>query len=69
MQFNEVVKELREDTTVKAVIIKSTVAKVFCAGADLKERKSMKDEEASQWCFQNNDILIDLRILGRRFCL
>ena len=47
MQFNEVVKELREDTTVKAVIIKSTVAKVFCAGADLKERKSMKDEEAS----------------------
>lgn len=54
-EFNEVVEELREDTTVKVVIIKSTVAKVFCAGADLKERKSMKDEEVADFVSKLRD--------------
>ena len=31
---------------VRAVIVQSTVPKVFCAGADLKERKGMSQEEA-----------------------
>jgi methylglutaconyl-CoA hydratase len=31
---------------VRAVIVQSTVPKVFCAGADLKERKGMSQDEA-----------------------
>ena len=32
--------------TARCVILKSSVPKMFCAGADLSERKTMTEEEA-----------------------
>ena len=36
---------MRIDRDVRAVILKSDVQGIFCAGADLKERAKMKEEE------------------------
>jgi methylglutaconyl-CoA hydratase len=45
--FNAAVAQLHEDKTVRVVVLKSTVDKVFCAGADLKERATMPDSEVA----------------------
>lgn len=46
-QFNEALKELEDDNdATRCVIIKSSLPKVFCAGADLKERRGMTLEQA-----------------------
>ncbi|CAM9182408.1 unnamed protein product [Chrysoparadoxa australica] len=39
------VAKVQEDTSVRAVVMRSELPRVFCAGADLKERISMTDEE------------------------
>ncbi len=44
-EFNAAVNELHNDNVVRAIVVKSTVDKVFCAGADLKERATMPDSE------------------------
>ncbi|XP_075038205.1 enoyl-CoA hydratase domain-containing protein 2, mitochondrial [Mixophyes fleayi] len=41
------VDNLRHDTSVRVVVIRSVVPGVFCAGADLKERAKMDNSEAS----------------------
>lgn len=43
--FVGAVNECKDDRTVRALVLKSGVAKVFCAGADLKERERMSEEE------------------------
>eukprot|EP01138_Halocafeteria_seosinensis_P006653 gb/GECG01006801.1/.p1 GENE.gb/GECG01006801.1/~~gb/GECG01006801.1/.p1 ORF type:complete len:326 (+),score=48.40 gb/GECG01006801.1/:1-978(+) len=40
---------VRFDPKVRAVILKSDVEKVFCAGADLKERATMTQQEVGQF--------------------
>lgn len=40
---------LHDDDSVKVMIVKSSVGKVFCAGADLKERATMNNEQTE--CF------------------
>lgn len=45
LQFNLLVDELKVDTQIRAVVLTSAVPKVFCAGADLKERKTMNINE------------------------
>jgi methylglutaconyl-CoA hydratase len=44
-ELNQAVAQIRGDPSVRVLIIKSNVSKVFCAGADLKERLGMKSEE------------------------
>ena len=44
-EINQAVAQIRGDQAVKVLIVKSGVNKVFCAGADLKERLTMKNEE------------------------
>ncbi|KAK3268901.1 hypothetical protein CYMTET_22619, partial [Cymbomonas tetramitiformis] len=39
--------ELQGDRLLRAVVVRSAVGGVFCAGADLKERKEMTPSEAS----------------------
>lgn len=41
--------QLHVDSKVSALVVRSTVDKVFCAGADLKERASMPDVEVGQF--------------------
>ncbi|XP_059056890.1 enoyl-CoA hydratase domain-containing protein 2, mitochondrial [Achroia grisella] len=45
--MKEVNQLLREDTKISVVILYSLVPGIFCAGAHLKERFQMSDEEAS----------------------
>jgi len=45
-EFREAVEQLAADRSVRVVIVHSLVPGVFCAGADLKERASMSQEEA-----------------------
>jgi methylglutaconyl-CoA hydratase len=46
-QLHESIQELRFKKNTRVVILRSTVDGVFCAGADLKERATMTQEEVS----------------------
>ena len=44
-EFNEGIQALHDDPKTNVVVISSAVDRVFCAGADLKERKAMPESE------------------------
>jgi len=44
-ELQSLVKETNKDTNIRALIIRSSVPKIFCAGADLKERLTMTNTE------------------------
>lgn len=44
-ELHEELVMLHEDDSTNVLVISSSVPKVFCAGADLKERKTMAEEE------------------------
>ncbi|ORY51264.1 ClpP/crotonase [Rhizoclosmatium globosum] len=48
-QFRKGLAELRFDDSVRVVIVRSLVDRVFCAGADLKERAQMSPSEVSRF--------------------
>ncbi|DBA03573.1 TPA: hypothetical protein N0F65_011474 [Lagenidium giganteum] len=50
-EFNHAMDLVRFDTNVRVVILRSVVPKVFCAGADLKERIKMNQQEAAATVF------------------
>lgn len=43
--LEEAIERVKVDRDVRAVILKSDVPGIFCAGADLKERATMKEED------------------------
>ncbi len=43
--LEEALNDVRFDPSVRALIFRSTTPGIFCAGADLKERRTMKPEE------------------------
>lgn len=45
-QLEDAARELSQDESVRAVVFSSAVPRVFCAGADLKERATMSDADA-----------------------
>jgi methylglutaconyl-CoA hydratase len=46
--LNDIVYDLKNDLDVRVVILTGAGEKAFCAGADLKERKGMTDNEVKQ---------------------
>ena len=46
-EFADALAAVRFDTSVRAVIVRSSVPGVFCAGADLKERSAMSKAEVA----------------------
>lgn len=44
-ELNEIVLNLSTDSSIKAVVFSGTGTKAFCAGADLKERKTLTEQE------------------------
>jgi methylglutaconyl-CoA hydratase len=54
-EIDEAVKKLAADSTVKTLIVSSAVENVFCAGADLKERVSMTNEEVEAFVTKLRD--------------
>ncbi len=51
-QFNEAIASVKHNKDVRAVILRSDVAGVFSAGADLKERPKMTEEEVAKYVSQ-----------------
>ncbi|PAV29399.1 enoyl-CoA hydratase [Virgibacillus profundi] len=45
MELNEIIQKVDQDPSIYCSIITGTNEKAFCAGADLKERKGMTDEQ------------------------
>lgn len=45
--FTDTVAYLHNDESIRVLILKSNINKVFCAGADLKERASMPENQVS----------------------
>jgi methylglutaconyl-CoA hydratase len=46
-EFRAALERVRFDASVRAVVLRSSVPKVFCAGADLKERSAMSKAEVA----------------------
>ena len=46
-ELQEAVRNLRQEASTRCVVVRSTASGVFCAGADLKERSKMSQQEAS----------------------
>lgn len=54
-QLNDAISCIKEDTKLRVLIVRSLVPKIFCAGADLRERVKMDNSEASKFvCFLRN---------------
>lgn len=51
LEFRAAMDAVRFDPSVRVVVLQSTVPKVFCAGADLKERIKMNPQEAAATVF------------------
>eukprot|EP00003_Mantamonas_plastica_P027357 TRINITY_DN5851_c1_g1_i1.p1 TRINITY_DN5851_c1_g1~~TRINITY_DN5851_c1_g1_i1.p1 ORF type:complete len:296 (-),score=114.69 TRINITY_DN5851_c1_g1_i1:25-912(-) len=59
-RFRETVDELQFDKDARVVILQSVVDGVFCAGADLKERKEMSQQEAAKFVTNARKLFTDL---------
>uniref|UniRef100_A0AAV1U5Z0 Enoyl-CoA hydratase n=1 Tax=Peronospora matthiolae TaxID=2874970 RepID=A0AAV1U5Z0_9STRA len=46
-EFRQALEQVRFDSSVRVVVVRSAVPRVFCAGADLKERLRMTPSEAA----------------------
>ncbi|OXA60173.1 methylglutaconyl-CoA hydratase, mitochondrial [Folsomia candida] len=62
-KFMEYVDVLRFEKDVRALIIRSVVPGIFCAGADLKERLKMKPEEVGPLVAKMRRVLSDIEML------
>lgn len=62
-EMKEAVSSIRFDNNVRVVVIRSEVPRVFCAGADLKERAKMKPEEVGPFVAGLRQLLSDLENL------
>ncbi|KAI1295398.1 Enoyl-CoA hydratase domain-containing protein 2, mitochondrial [Halotydeus destructor] len=48
-EFSSILEDASRDTSIRALIIRSLVPGVFCAGADLKERLNMSQDEVGSF--------------------
>ncbi|MFJ7681254.1 enoyl-CoA hydratase-related protein [Peribacillus butanolivorans] len=55
-ELNEIVLTLSTDLTIKAVVFSGTGMKAFCAGADLKERKTLSEQETRRNVYLIRDV-------------
>uniref|UniRef100_A0A5S6QVL2 Enoyl-CoA hydratase n=1 Tax=Trichuris muris TaxID=70415 RepID=A0A5S6QVL2_TRIMR len=62
-QLDRFVREAAADRQCKAVVLKSSVEGVFCAGGDLKERATMKENEIISFLDNARRILCELEAL------
>lgn len=47
-EMNQLLDEINKDASIRVVIVTGEGDKAFCAGADLKERKNMNDDQVRQ---------------------
>ena len=63
LQLEEAIERVKVDRDVRAVILKSDVPGIFCAGADLKERAKMKEEEVGPFVTRARRMFSDVSTL------
>lgn len=56
-ELKEILEEIKYNPSIRAVIITGSGDKVFCAGADLKERTGMSEIEVKQTVFQIRQVV------------
>ncbi|KAM8713564.1 hypothetical protein ACLKA7_013826 [Drosophila subpalustris] len=61
--FKDILEEIRLDNGSRVVVLRSLTPGIFCAGADLKERKGMTTEETSEFVTQLRGLLISIEQL------
>ncbi|XP_023299470.2 methylglutaconyl-CoA hydratase, mitochondrial [Lucilia cuprina] len=61
--FSDILSELKRDNQSRVVILRSLTPGIFCAGADLKERKSMKQEDVSAFVSSLRELLVTIEQL------
>jgi len=62
-RFRTLLEELREDLSIRCVLITGAGEKAFCAGADLKERRTMPDERVPQFVRNIRALMDDVEAL------
>jgi enoyl-CoA hydratase/carnithine racemase len=62
-RFRTLVAEVGEDASIRCVLITGAGEKAFCAGADLKERKSMPTERVPIFLRHNTALMSDIAAL------
>lgn len=61
--LNEAIKTVKHDKNVRVVIIRSLVPRVFCAGADLKERATLSPLEVRHFVSDLRTLMTDIENL------
>lgn len=61
--LSEAVHKIAEDDKVRVLILRSLVPKIFCAGADLKERAQMRDSEVGEFVCRLRSLMIEIEAL------
>ncbi|WP_203289691.1 enoyl-CoA hydratase-related protein [Metabacillus sp. cB07] len=56
LQLEEAVEDIRTNEEVRAVIFTGSGEKAFCAGADLKERKTLTDQQVKRNLFKIGEV-------------
>ena len=54
------ISNMRTNSNARVVILKSNVRGVFCAGADLKERRTMKEEDVGPFVARARQTITDM---------
>lgn len=62
-QLNDAISTIREDNKVRVLILRSLVPKIFCAGADLKERLRMDNSEVTPFVSSLRDLMNNVESL------
>jgi len=62
-RFRTLCAELREDLSIRCILITGAGEKAFCAGADLKERKTMPDARVPQFVRNIRALMDDVEAL------
>ena len=56
-QLSDAISTIRKDNKVRVLILRSLVPKIFCAGADLKERMRMESSEVTSFVSTLRDLM------------
>ena len=62
-RFRTLLEELREDLSIRCLLITGAGEKAFCAGADLKERKTMPEERVPEFVRNIRGLMDDVEAM------
>lgn len=62
-RFRTLLQELREDLSIRCILVTGSGEKAFCAGADLKERKTMPDERVPHFVHNIRGLMDDVEAM------